>query len=111
MCSFCSASPLHNIVHKFGNYGLLDIISVDVIEGRIEKSCQDFKCDEIAAEETANGLVHFINKCITKFINDKNIGEEPPVTFTPPFHDTSDKLIRWTREPEGASEGIKVSIS
>lgn len=92
----------------------MDIISVDAIEGRIEKkNCEEFKRDdsETAADETANGLVYFINDCITKFIKTKNIGENLPITFTPPFHDTSGKLIRWTREPEGASEGIKVSFS
>ena len=68
------------------------------------KNYEDFK-REVAVNKTANGLVHFIDDCITKFIKNKNIGKELPIAFTSQRRDTSGKLIQWT------NKGIKVSIS
>ena len=91
-------------VHKFGH----DIISVDVIEGSIEKKdYEKFKLDEMPVDEAIQksclNLRHFINKCITKFVGHKNSGENLPIAFTFPFpakHEESlksGKLIQWTR--------------
>jgi hexokinase len=96
-------------VHTFCHYRLLDIVYVDVVEGRIEKKdYEDFNLDEMAADETTENssheaLFHFIAECITKF-KDNRIGKKLPTctAFTFPFHEsfTSDsgRLIRWVGE-------------
>jgi hexokinase len=109
----CS-SPLH--VHKFFHYSTLDIISVDIVKGRIKKpDSKEFYIDK----ETKNSpsceiLFDFIVDCIAWFINDRKIKKTLPVGFIFPFpvkHEslTRGKLIRWTKDFEGSgAEGKDV---
>ena len=57
-------------------------------------------------------LLDFIVDCIAKFIKDRNIRRQLPIGFTFPFpvnHEslTCGKLIRWTKDFEGAGSGAR----
>jgi hexokinase len=115
LCSLYCANPLH--VHKFCHYSRLDnIISVDIVKGRIKKKDPKEFCLD---KDTRNSpsyekLLNFIVKCIAKFIKDRNIRKQLPIAFIFPFpmkHEslTCGKLIRWTKEFEGTgAEGKDV---
>jgi hexokinase len=98
--SLCCASPLHVC-----SYCTLDIISVDIVKGRIKKQDpKEFYIDKDTKNSSSyENLLNFIVNCIAWFIKDRNIWKTLPIAFIFPFPVkqeslTCGKLIRWTKE-------------
>jgi hexokinase len=94
----------------------MDIVSVDIFKGRIKKKDpKEFYIDKDTKNSPSyEKLLNFIVSCIAWFIKDRNINirKRLPIALIFPFPVkqeslTCGKLIRWTKEFEGAGASGK----
>jgi hexokinase len=89
-------------------HGILDIVSVDIVNGSIEKKdYMEFRFNE-ETKKSYEDLFDFTVKCIAELIKGGKITKKLPLAFIFPFLEslTSGKLIHWTKATGGGGKKV-----